>query len=62
MLSLCCACSPEGSTSEGACYTTNACPSGTESHPLIKTPSSLSECVCKPGYGSPTGSGICRIW
>jgi hypothetical protein len=64
LIVLCCAVhvnSPEGSTSEAACYTTNACPGGTEFHQQITTPSALSDCVCKSGYGSPTGTGICRL-
>lgn len=55
------ACSPDGSSSESACYTTNACPAGTEPHRSIDAPSALSDCVCKSGYGSPTGTGICRL-
>ena len=53
---------PEGSDSKDECVETNACPAGTEFNTTMgpSGPFSTSQCVCKAGYGSPTGEGICR--
>jgi hypothetical protein len=53
--------SPAGSASQDACYATNACPTGTEVHRMLGDGDSLASCVCKPGFGSVPGQGICRI-
>jgi len=53
--------SAAGSTSEEQCYSVNACPAGTELRMLASAPSSVNDCVCKPGYGSSTGRGPCQL-
>lgn len=54
--------SPEGSKSQQQCVPVNACPAGTEYRDgAVDRAFSISDCVCRPGFGSPTGSGICRL-
>jgi hypothetical protein len=54
--------STEGATAGAACIPVNSCPAGTDyrQHDPEKA-FTQADCVCKPGYGSPTGSGICRL-
>lgn len=53
--------SPEAATSSEECFPINACPAGTEYPSFLKMPTSVDQCVCKPGYGSTTGSAPCQI-
>lgn len=53
--------SPVGSTSEDQCYPTNACPIGTVLETYADSPASVTDCVCKAGYGSSTGTGGCQL-
>lgn len=54
--------STEGATSGMHCIPVNSCPAGTDyrQHDPEKA-FTQADCVCKAGYGSPTGSGICRM-
>lgn len=53
--------SPVGSTSEHECYPTNACPAGTELREGLEFAASVNDCVCRSGFGSPTGTGACHL-
>jgi len=51
-----------GSTDADACREVEACPAGTMYNSAGGHNSfSLSDCVCKPGYGSRTGSSPCHL-
>jgi len=52
--------SPEGSCSEDECIPANACPAGTEYYSTVTKAFSFEDCVCKPGFGSFTGKGVCH--
>jgi hypothetical protein len=58
--------SPPGATSVEQCSVVNACPAGTVFRSEVSSgrdeASGLLDCVCKPGHGSSTGSGPCRLW
>jgi len=54
--------SADGSTSAEQCMPVNACPAGTDYRDSnVDKAFSPHDCVCKPGYGSTTGTGICRL-
>jgi len=53
--------SPAGSSAKSDCYAVNACPLGTEVHRAVQTPRSVSDCVCKAGYGASPESTSCRL-
>lgn len=53
--------SPEGSTDVKNCIEVNACPAGTEYRDGPNKAFALSDCVCKPGYGSSTGMAPCHL-
>lgn len=52
--------SPEGSCSDDECIPANACPAGTEYYSTVTKAFSFEDCVCKPGFGSFTGKGVCH--
>lgn len=53
--------SPAGATSADQCYSSNACPAGTQFPDGRRQHASVDECVCKPGYGSATGQAPCSL-
>lgn len=53
--------SPVAATSPDECYPINACPAGTQYPASIKVPTSVDQCVCKPGFGSSTGTAPCHL-